>query len=127
MLEGRGVDVITLSDFERPDEMSHWRQSLIPYHMVSEPRQRKHRTEVRKLSRHKREVRISAGELNPELDFICPHCDGVFSLYNSRHELHLRTCKRRIAQTTRLFQKPPLPSPLPFENEAFLAPAATGE
>ena len=95
--------------------------------MVSEPRQRKRRTVVRKLSRHKREVRVGMGELDPELDFVCPHCNGVFSLYNSRHNLHLRVCKRRIAQTTKPFKKPLLPPPLPFEHEAFPAPAATGE
>jgi hypothetical protein len=91
------------------------------------PRQRKCRTALRKVSRHKREARIDTGKLDPELDFTCPHCGGVYSLYYGRHKLHLRACERRIAQAAKLPQKPPLPSPLPFEKEAFPTPVVTGE
>jgi len=95
--------------------------------MVDEARQRKRRTAQRKHSRRERETRIGTGELDPELDFVCPFCNGVYSLYYGRHKLHLRTCKRRIALTTKVPQEPPLPPPLPFENEAFPTPAVAGE
>ena len=95
------------------------------YHMVHNPKQCKHHTEVRKLSRHKREARVSAGELDCELDFICPSCNGVYSLYNRHDQLHLRACKRRITQTVKIPSKP-LPSPPPFESEVFPTPAAVG-
>jgi len=95
--------------------------------MVDEARRRKRRTALRKDSRRERETRIGAGELDPELDFVCPFCNGVYSLYYGRHKLHLRACKRRIAQATKVPQKPPLPPPLPFENEVFPTPAVAGE
>ena len=89
-------------------------------------RQRKRRTVLRKLSRHEREARVDAGELNPELDFVCPYCKGIYSIYCGRDKIHLRACKRRIAQATKAPEKPPLPSPPPFESEVFPAPT-TGE
>jgi hypothetical protein len=42
---------------------------------------RKHRTELRRLSRRQTEARITAGDLDPELDFVCPLCNGIFSCY----------------------------------------------
>ena len=95
--------------------------------MVDNVGQRKRRTALRKHSRREREARVGTGELDPDLDFVCPFCHGIFSLYHGRHNLHLRTCKRRIAQMTKAPQKPPLPSPPPFENEVFPIPTATGE
>ena len=94
--------------------------------MADEPRQRKRRTELRKLSHRKRDTRIGTGELDPELDFVCPFCNGIYSRYYGRHKLHLRTCKRRTSQSKKP-QKlllPPLP---PFESEVFPTPMPTGK
>ena len=89
-------------------------------------RQRKRRNAIRKLSRDNREARVIAGELDPELDFICQFCGGIYSLYAGRHEIHLRMCKHRPAQAAKVPKKLPLPPPPPFESEIFPPPATTG-
>jgi hypothetical protein len=69
--------------------------------MVDEPRQRRRRTELRKVSYHKWEAQVDTGELDPELDFVCPFCQEIYSRYYGRYKLHLRKCKHRISQTTK--------------------------
>jgi len=93
----------------------------------SEAHKRKCRTVLRNLSHREREARVDMGELDPELDFLCPFCNEVYSRYSGRYKLHLHVCKRRVAQATKPPQKPPLPPPPPFESEVFPIPAAIGE
>ena len=102
---------------------------LIAYHHMADnlPHKRSRQTTLRKNSRRKRDAQVDAGELDPELDFVCPHCHGIYSLYYGRHKLHLRACKRRVAQTIKTPQEQRLPTPPPFECEVFPAPATTGE
>ena len=88
---------------------------------------RKRRAALRKLSRREREARVDSGELDPDLDFVCPLCNGVYSLYYGRHKLHLLACKRRFAQAVKIPKKPQLPPPPPFESEPFPSLATTGE
>ncbi|KAF9784788.1 hypothetical protein BJ322DRAFT_1109498 [Thelephora terrestris] len=94
--------------------------------MADEARQRQRRSALRKFSRRKREERIAVGGLDPERDFVCPFCNGVYSLYYGRHKLHLQKCKHRIARTVQAPHKPPLPSPPPFENEIYPVPEGAG-
>jgi hypothetical protein len=84
-------------------------------------------TALRKLSRQKRETRAATGNLDADLDFICPFCNNVYSLFRGRHKLHLQKCKHRIAQAVASPRKLPLPSPPPFEIEVFPTPVAAGE
>ena len=93
--------------------------------MADSERQRKRQAALRKTSRREREARTDTGELDPELDFVCPDCNGVYSLYYGRYKLHLRTCKSRIARAKKHPEKPPLPPPFPFESEVFKPPAST--
>lgn len=55
--------------------------SISNHDMADEARQRQRRNALRKSSRRKREERISVGDLDPERDFVCPFCNGVYSLY----------------------------------------------
>jgi hypothetical protein len=95
-------------------------------HMGRESRHQR-RTMVRKLSRRERDTRVTTGNLDPELDFLCPFCNGVYSLFHGRHKLHLQKCKYRVAQNSKVLQRPSLPSPPPFENEVFPTPVVAGE
>ena len=47
--------------------------------MVDNVGQRKRRTALRKHSRREREARVGTGELDPDLDFVCPFCHGISS------------------------------------------------
>lgn len=93
----------------------------------NDARSHKRQATLRKLSRRERKARIDTGELDPALDFVCPFCNGIYSLYYGRHKLHLRACKRRLAQTVQTPKKPQLPPPPPFESEAFPPLTTTGE
>ena len=93
--------------------------------LMDEPHQHRRCTTLRKFSCYKREVRVTTGNLDPELDFVCPFCKGVYSLFRGRHKLHLKKCKVRIARAAKVFPKLPPPSPPPFEDEVF--PVATSE
>ena len=63
--------------------------TLIPYHHMvdNDARLRKRQTALRKLSRRRREERVDTGELDPELNFVCPFCSEVYSYYSGRHKL----------------------------------------
>lgn len=95
--------------------------------MADEARESRRRTAQRKFSRRKREERVVAGNLDPTLDYICSFCKKVYSLYSGRYKLHLRKCKRRIAQAAKPPRKVSLPSPPPFGNEFSPMPVTTGE
>jgi hypothetical protein len=86
---------------------------------MDEARRRQRRTTLRKYSRQKRDVRVTTGNLDPELDFVCPFCNGVYSLFHGRHKLHLKNCKIRIAKAAKIPRKLSLPPPPPFEIEVF--------
>ena len=90
-------------------------------------RQRKRRTGLRKLSRRQTQARIAEGVLDPELDFICPSCNGVYSRYQGRYKIHLRTCERRAAKSAPTPLEHQIPNPPPFEVEVFPPAATTGE
>ena len=94
---------------------------------MDEAQQHQRRTVLRKSSRHQREARVTTGNLDPELDFVCPFCHGVYSLFRGRHKLHLQKCKLRIAQTARPLDKLRLPSPPPFKTEVFPMLVTAGE
>ena len=87
----------------------------------------KRQTALRKLSCCKREAQVDAGELDPKLDFICPFCDRIFSLYYGRHKIHLCVCKLQPGQTVKVPKKVPLPPPPLFKSEAFPPFVTTGE
>jgi len=90
-------------------------------------RQRKRRTGLRKLSRRQTEARIAEGALDPELDFVCPSCNGVYSRYQGRYKIHIRACERRTAKSVLAPPEHPLPAPPPFEVDIFPPAATMGE
>ena len=112
-----------------PDGVGQATSASISYRNMTESaaHQHKHQNGLRNYSRRKREARVGAGELDPELDFICKYCGGIYSFYAGRHELHLRVCKQRLAQVAKVPPKPLLPPPPPVESEVFPPPATTGE
>ena len=95
--------------------------------MVNKVREQKHHSASQKSSRHKREERIAAGNEDPDYDFVCSDCDGVYSHYHGRHKLHIEKCKHRIAWAMQIPDGPPLPPPPPFEKEVFTVPAEPGK